>query len=366
MKRISVLVAVIVFVAGLLAIGSAVVANHTRGRADFSAPETPSVLPPTAEAAVSSAEATSVPATTMVVPTLSRAAATAEPLSSSSVAHIPGDDSGGADSDVPTEPPPLAGNGLRQPLPIYGEGQHLVAIDAGHGGIDEGTYPYNPDGSLHYTEAQVNLEIALRLRDILVANHVRVFMVRDGDYGINPDWLDINGDGVQDIGDEAQARIDLINAAGAELMLSIHQNARTYDDGTVNPEYNGSTTYYCDARPFSDESYRFAELVHSRVLSGLKAAGYESFDQGILDDLNVDESEPRRHFIALGPLSDRIARPSQMPGVIDEPLFATNDEESVLLSRPEIWDTLAQAYADAISTYFAELDAANGGNYQGQ
>ena len=135
-------------------------------------------------------------------------------------------------------------SGLRQALPITGSGEHLVAIDPGHGGIDEGTYPYNPDGRLSYSEKQVNLAIALRLRDILTANHVRVFLVRNGDYEINPDWIDVNGDGLNDLGDESQARLDLINASGAELLLALHQNARTFNDGTIDPEYNGSTTYY--------------------------------------------------------------------------------------------------------------------------
>jgi len=256
-----------------------------------------------------------------------------------------------------SEVPPLLAGGTRQSVPVAGAGEHLVAIDAGHGGIDEGTYPYNPNGTLTYNETQINLKIALRLRDILVANNIRVFLTRDGDYAINPNWLDINGDGINDLGDESQARLDLINASGAELLLALHQNARTYGDGSMNPEYNGSTTYYCADRPFSDLSYRFAELVHSEVLGGLASIGYDSFDQGVIEDLNIDEFEPRRHLIVLGPQSDRIARPSQMPAALDEPLFATHREESILLSRPDVLEALAQAYARAIIRYFNEVDA---------
>ncbi|MHB9033780.1 MAG: N-acetylmuramoyl-L-alanine amidase family protein [Anaerolineae bacterium] len=245
---------------------------------------------------------------------------------------------------------------MRLPVPIRGKGVHLVAIDPGHGGIDEGTYPYNPDGVLHYSEAKVTLQIALRLSDILVANGIRVFLVRDGDYEINPQWLDVNQDGELDLADETQARLDLINASGAELLLSIHLNARTYDDGSVDPTWNGTATYYCNARPFSDLSLRFADLVQKQVLGSLSAIGYLPFDQGVHDDLDIDDVGPQRHLVLLGPHTDRIARPGQMPTALNEALFATGYEESVLLSKPEVLDALAQAYSRAIILYLNELD----------
>ncbi|MHB1356361.1 MAG: N-acetylmuramoyl-L-alanine amidase family protein [Anaerolineae bacterium] len=251
---------------------------------------------------------------------------------------------------------PPSSQSIPSELTIYGAGKHLVAIDVGHGGIDEGTYPIDDHGPIDYTESQINLAVALRLRDILVANGIRVYLNRIGDYYLNPELLDINGDGLVDPGDEQQARVDLVNASVAELLLSLHQNASTYDDGSINPNRNGSTTYYCDARPFSDLSYRFATLVHQEVLDGLAAYGYESYDLGVLDDLEIDDYEPKLHLILLGPQTDRIARPSNMPAALDEPLFATNVIEARMLPLAEVQDVLAQAYARAIIRYFAELD----------
>lgn len=264
-------------------------------------------------------------------------------------------------TDATTEPTLLADDQATSqttptPLPIYGEGKHLVAIDAGHGGIDEGTDHIAEDGTIDYTESQINLAVALRLRDILVKNGVRVYLDRQGDYGVNPDWIDTNGDGLNDLGDELQTRLDQINASGAELLLSLHENAATYADSSINPDVNGSSTYYCDARPFSDLSLRFAELVHQEVLDGLAAYGYQSYDLGVLDDTEIDDYEPKLHLILLGPQTDRIARPSQMPTVLDEPLFATNVIEGWMLPQAEVQDALAQAYARAIIRYFTELD----------
>ncbi|MCE5258500.1 MAG: N-acetylmuramoyl-L-alanine amidase [Chloroflexi bacterium] len=363
MRKLSVYFAVLLVLVGLLAFSTVNFAK--RGQNDREEPTQQPVATAssvqTEPAREASATAQPQSPTAKLAAAIPTAAPTATPTATSTVMALE------TATDTDTEAyladeaavvaPALGANGLRLPLPVFGSGEHMVAIDPGHGGIDEGTYPYNPDGALDYHESEVNLQIALRLKDILVANGIRVFLVRDGDYEINPNWLDVNGDGVQDIGDESQARIDLINASGAELMLSIHQNARTLGDGSLDIEGNGSTTYYCDARPFSDQSFRLAELVHQQVLEELASIGYTSYDQGILDDLNVDDYEPKLHFVALGPQSDRIARPSQMPGVIDEPLFATNVEESVLLGQPEVWDTLAQAYANAIIAYLDELDA---------
>jgi hypothetical protein len=107
---------------------------------------------------------------------------------------------------------------------------------------------------------------------------------------------------------------------------------------------------------FPDLSLRFAELVHQEVLDGLAAYGYQSYDQGVLDDTQIDDYEPELHLILLGPHTDRIARPSQMPAALDEPLFVTNAIEGAMIPQAEVQNVLAQAYARAIIHYFTELD----------
>jgi N-acetylmuramoyl-L-alanine amidase len=276
--------------------------------------------------------------------------------------NTPAPTSEGAPTEVTPIPTPVEGDpatpqSIHEQLPILGQGKHLVAIDAGHGGIDEGTFNIPLDGMANFTESQINLQIALRLRDILVANGIRVYLDRFGDYSLNPDFIDTNGDGINDLGDELQTRVDQVNASGAELLLSLHENAGVFSDGSINPDWNGSTTYYCDARPFSNLSYRFATLVHQEVLDGLAAYGYQSYDLGVQDDTEIDDYEPKLHLILLGPQTDRIARPSNMPAALDEPLFATSPIEARMLPQPEVQNVLAQAYARAIIRYFTELDA---------
>jgi len=98
----------------------------------------------------------------------------------------------------------------------------LVAIDAGHGGKDLGARHFDANGRMDFNEAQVNLDIALRVRDLLVQRGYRVLMTRDGDYQLHKEGEDVNGDGQIEYGvDECQARVDMVNEADADLLLSM-------------------------------------------------------------------------------------------------------------------------------------------------
>ena len=64
----------------------------------------------------------------------------------------------------------------------------------------------------------------------LEAAGYRVFYTRDGDYDPNPCEKDSNGDGEINLRDVVQTRIDLINASGADIQLSLHINDWESDD----------------------------------------------------------------------------------------------------------------------------------------
>ncbi|MBC7257307.1 MAG: N-acetylmuramoyl-L-alanine amidase, partial [Chloroflexi bacterium] len=49
----------------------------------------------------------------------------------------------------------------------------LVVIDAGHGGKDLGARHFDETGHMDFYEAQVNLDLALRVRDLLIARGYR-------------------------------------------------------------------------------------------------------------------------------------------------------------------------------------------------
>ena len=229
----------------------------------------------------------------------------------------------------------------------------LVAIDPGHGGVDLGARRFDEQGHMVYHESTVNLELGLLLRDELLRRGFQVTMTRDSDRLVNEEEIDVTGDGKFEYTlDETQARVDLINASGADLILSLHHNAYESTSGQGDSEVGGIQTYYCADREFAQDNYRFAQLVHAFLIAAIHEYGYDIQDRGILDDaVLVTPDSPGRHLIMLGPESERIVRPSQMPGALSEPLFITHAEEGLLARQPEFLAALAVAYADAIEAY---------------
>ena len=99
----------------------------------------------------------------------------------------------------------------------------LIVIDPGHGGSDRGTV----HGGV--SEADLTLDMAKRLRDILVARGWQVKLTHETDVDVYAP-----NDSPHD---ELQARVDVANNAGARLFVSIHVNA------FINSGPYG-TTYY--------------------------------------------------------------------------------------------------------------------------
>lgn len=86
----------------------------------------------------------------------------------------------------------------------------------------------------------------------------------------------------------------------------------------------GTEVYYCNARPFSSQSRDLAMMVQAGLMRSLREAGYPAVDRGYKDDSKALGAG--RHFFLLGPQSRLVARPSNMPAIIGEGLFVSNDQ----------------------------------------
>ena len=150
-------------------------------------------------------------------------------------------------------------------------------------------------------EKDVNLEIALALAARLRADGVDTLLTRATDTQVNVPARDVNGDGTIDVDDDLQARVDAANAAGAWALVGIHNNAMPGSPGT-----RGTTTYYCDARPFSAESRRLAEVLQTHLLEAIRGAGYDPPDREARDDREL--RKPGGHLYLLSPRNERVAR----------------------------------------------------------
>lgn len=175
----------------------------------------------------------------------------------------------------------------------------LIAVDPGHP-------PAGATGPTGLTEAQANLEIALRLRDLLEAEGARVFMTRTDARPV-----------------DLRARQRAADSAGAEVLLSIHNNA--LPDG-VNPfTNNGSSTFYNHPR-----SLPLARDILARLVARLG-----------LRDLGVGRGD-----LAL-------VRPTWLPAVLSEGLFLMLPEQEAALRDPEVQHRYALAVLEGLKRFLA-------------
>jgi len=117
----------------------------------------------------------------------------------------------------------LATGGVRKAAKmqaVSGQIQTTVVIDAGHGGVDPGKVGVN--GSL---EKDLNLAIALKLKECLESNGINVVMTRETDAGLYEDGASNKKQS------DMRKRCEIIDAAEPALTISIHQNS--YSSGSV-------------------------------------------------------------------------------------------------------------------------------------
>ena len=246
-------------------------------------------------------------------------------------------------SPSPTPPPTPSPT----PIPIHHPPPYTVVIDAGHGG------PYYWGGSARdndgnqYIEKDLALEVALRLRDLLLADEAARYhpiLTRDGDYTLT--YFDA-GNLRPSVIAEQQARVDFANAARADVILSVHFNG-WHDAGQT-----GTETYCNPDRIFGNESCNLAYFVQDALVARIREAGYDIYNRGARNDAEVggDPSYAHSHLLGTNPNF----RPSFMPGVISEVLFLSSPPDLEFLKRPDAFDIIAQAYKQALDDYFAWL-----------
>ena len=109
------------------------------------------------------------------------------------------------------------------------EDRICVVIDAGHGGIDGGA-----TSCTGVLESQINLEIAVRLNDLLRFLGHDTKMVRTTDTSIHTEGNTIAAQKVSDL----KQRVKIVNETENAILISIHQN--TFQDD----RYSGAQVFY--------------------------------------------------------------------------------------------------------------------------
>ena len=166
------------------------------------------------------------------------------------------------DRDLPDDPEQTDGvtSGMLPELDWRASGR-LIAIDVGHGGDDPGASG-KIDGVTVINEKDLNLDIALRLYQLLDYAGANVVLLRDKDTGMS-----------------LYERPEAANSLNADLLISIHNNAT---DNTSVP--NGTEVLYYDSigtENYGISSKLLAEYIQTELLIeiGLKDRGVKNSPQ---------------------------------------------------------------------------------------
>ena len=192
---------------------------------------------------------------------------------------------------------------VRRPPPLGQDGSlrgRLIAIDPGHP-------PGGATGPTGLREAEANLGIGLEVKRLLEQEGARVFMTRTGDIPL-----------------ELWPRVDLAERAGAEILVSIHNNA--LPDG-VNPfTNNGASVYYNQPR-----SVPLARAVQAALVRRL----------GVRD-------------LGIGRGDLALVRTTWMPAVLTEGLFMIVPEQEAALRSSRGHRLYAEAVVEGIRRFLRE------------
>ena len=193
----------------------------------------------------------------------------------------------------------------------------VVILDPGHGGEDGGAV--SPSG---VKESDLNLEIALRLRDLLRFLGLPVEMTRETDISIHsPDAQSISEKKVSDL----KNRVEFAERHERAILISIHQNMFS------EAKYRGCQLFYASSGP----SRELAERLQAQV--GQK-----------LDASNHRQAKECRTVYLLNKL--------HCPAVLVECGFLSNPQEEQLLQSSGYQKKLAAVLAAELSETVADMD----------
>ncbi|MCL0067713.1 N-acetylmuramoyl-L-alanine amidase [Peptococcaceae bacterium] len=184
---------------------------------------------------------------------------------------------------------------LTSKWPVRGK---TVFIDPGHGGEDPGATYYN------IKEKDIVMDISNRMYDILRQQGAVVEMSRYGDVYVG-----------------LYERPEMANEIGADIFISIHANAHW------RPNISGIMTFHRKEPLYG--SIKLAEMIQKELVNELQ-----------LEDRGVRKAD----FVVI--------RETNMPAVLVEVAFLSNQKEAMLLSQSSFRQRVAEAIVRGINNYF--------------
>ncbi len=187
-----------------------------------------------------------------------------------------------------------------------------ICIDAGHGGKWPGAVAPSND----IRESDVNLRVALCLRDRLRDAGANPILTREEDKALDPSSLSR----------DLSARPALANASKADVFVSIHHNAHIVEGSGKND----LEVYY--KRGDDGPSLDLAQCLMYELARRLR-----------------QDPEPKRLF----PGNYKVLRKAEVPAVLLESSYMTHARNAAFLATGEAADAEAEAIAAGLAQYFA-------------
>lgn len=187
-----------------------------------------------------------------------------------------------------------------------------IVIDAGHGGEDCGAIA--DDGTL---EKDINLNIAIKLHELLLSSGIHTLMTREKDISIYDE--DQNENLRQKKVSDMQNRLELINSSSNNVLISIHQNK------FPDKKYSG-------AQVFFSKNNKLSEVLAKNVQESVKS---------LLQPQNDREIKPSTQDIF-------ILHNAKVPAIVVECGFISNEEELKNLMNQDYQSKIAFAIYNGI------------------
>lgn len=192
---------------------------------------------------------------------------------------------------------------------LSSKSQHVIVIDAGHGGRDGGSVGVN--GTIEKT---INLEYAFALKEKLVKHGFKVKLTRENDDGL------YRADAINKKASDMNERFKIIKNTNPNLLISIHMNS------FVSGDAKGALTYF---RKGDKASEQCADLIQKSITTYCPVRQARA-KVGDFYMLNC----------------------SYYTAVLIECGFLSNPEEEALLNTQKYKELMTDAIAKGIILYF--------------
>ena len=186
----------------------------------------------------------------------------------------------------------------------------ILVIDPGHGGWDPGAVANG------MRESDINLDVALKLNELLKGTDIKVYMTRETDVDLGAKTEDLYG------------RVRIANDIEADLFVSIHNNK-------FNTKAYGTETFYhggANTQGTGLTSAKAANIIHNDLI---KALG------------SYDRKVKTANFVVI--------RETKMPSILVEGGFMDHPQEAAKLKTQEYRMKMAQGIFEGIKKVFQQF-----------